>query len=204
MVTVSILLRWMPVCITLCIQSSCKILKKGQRIFPLRLGNSRSTKILRLVNSYTRTSSFDSGPLVIGIVTLSSRAKFIFVTERRVADITLCNNIGTVLCKFEGMELRKYSSVSYIVKTRFDLLPQPVIVDAAFPEYKHLWQRPNKEEIDALGNVLDHLSVDIIKSSLKGDPVVGEEVRFITVLYGESDVEVFCITDPQTAIPCIC
>jgi hypothetical protein len=132
-------------------------------------------------------------------------AKSDFVSvDTRFADITLCNNVGTVLCKFEGMELRKYSSFSYTVKTRYDLVSQPVIVDTALPEYKHLWQRPNKEEIDDLGNVLDHLSVDIIKSSLKGDPVVGEEVRFITVLYGESDVNASCITDPQTAIPCIC
>jgi hypothetical protein len=97
----------------------------------------------------------------------------------RVADFTVCNNIGTVLCKFEGMELHKHSSASYTVKTRFDLLPQPVIVNAALPEYRHRWQRPDKEEIDALGTVVDHISVDIIKKSLTDDLVVGEEVGFV-------------------------
>jgi hypothetical protein len=125
----------------------------------------------------------------------------------RVADITVCNNIGTVLCKFEGMELHKYSSASYSVKTRFDLLPQPVIVDAALPEYRHRWQRPDKEEVDALGTVVDHISVDIIKKSLTDDLVVGEEVGFIqhgSVRRIESNADGLCITDTQAAISCIC
>jgi hypothetical protein len=125
----------------------------------------------------------------------------------RVADVTVCNNIGTVLCKFEGMELHKYSSASYTVKTRFDLLPQPVIVDAALPEYRHMWQRPDKEEIDNLGNVVDHISVDIIKESLTDDLVVGEEVGFIQhgpVRRIELNANGLCITDAQAAISCIC
>jgi hypothetical protein len=125
----------------------------------------------------------------------------------RVADVTVCNNIGTVLCKFEGMELHKYSTASYTVKTRFDLLPQPVIVDVPLPEYKQLWQRPDKEEIDALGTVVDHLSVDIIKKSLTDDLVVGEEVGFIqdgSVRRIESNADGLCITDAQAAISCIC
>jgi hypothetical protein len=105
------------------------------------------------------------------------------------------------------MELCKVSSVSYTIETRFDLVPQPVIVDAALPEYTHLWHRPDKEEIDDLGNVVDHLAVDIIKSSLEGDLVVGEEVSFVqrgSVQIINSDANGSCITDPQTAISCIC
>jgi hypothetical protein len=178
---VSILLRWMLVCITLCIQFFCRILRKEQRIFPSRLGSLRSTKISRLVNPYTRISSFSSGPLVSGIVDLLPlELNLIFDTEIRLADITVCNNVGTVLCKIEGMELHKVSTISHTIKTRFDLLPQPVIVEAELPEYVKLWRRPDKEETDNLGNVVDHLSVDIIKNSLnKSDLVVGEEVCFI-------------------------
>jgi hypothetical protein len=129
----------------------------------------------------------------------------ILVAEIRYADITVCNNVGNVLCKFEGMELRKYSTIYYSVKARFDMLPQPVIVDAALPEYKHLWQRPDDEQLVALGNVLDHFSVDVIKSSLKGDPIVGEEVRFQgSVRRVESNADGSCVTDPQTAISRIC
>jgi hypothetical protein len=116
---------------------------------------------------------------VESLLTCPLGLNLMFITEMRFVDVTVCNNVGTVLCKCEGLELRKYSTVSYTVKTRFDLLPQPVIVDAALPQYKESWKRPDKEEIDALGNTLDHLSVDVIKSSLKGDLVVGEEVRFI-------------------------
>jgi hypothetical protein len=196
----------MHVFITLCILKFFRISRKGQHIFPLRSGSSHSTEVPRLVNPCTPTLYFGNGPLVSGIIKFFSSAEIKFVADVRHADITVCNNVGNVLCKFEGMELRKFSSASYSVKTRFDMLPQPVIVDAALPEYKSLWQRPDKEETDILGNVLDHFSVDIIKSSLEGDLVVGEEVRFTqlgSVWRAESNANGSCVTEPQTAISCI-
>jgi hypothetical protein len=79
------------------------------------------------------------------------------------------------------MELRKVASTSYAVKTRFDFLPQPIIIDTAPPQYDHMWHRENKEEIDALGIVMDHLAMSIIRTSLGSDLVVGDEVRFSQV-----------------------
>jgi hypothetical protein len=83
-----------------------------------------------------------------------------------------------VLCILEGMELCKVSSSSYAIKNRFDLLPQPILIDTPVPEYDIVWGRADKEEIDALGIVMDHLAVDVIKSSLKDELVIGEEVSF--------------------------
>jgi hypothetical protein len=74
------------------------------------------------------------------------------------------------------MEISTVSTASYTIKNRFDLLPQPVLIDAPVPEYDRVCAREDKEEIDALGIVIDRLAVDIIKNSLAGELVIGDEV----------------------------
>jgi hypothetical protein len=107
-----------------------------------------------------------------------------------------------VLCKLQGLELHKVSTASYAVKNRFDLLPQPVIIDTAFPQYDHVWRRKDKEEIDALCIILDHSAVDIITNSLGGGLVVGDEVRFSLVECRNTMLTTYLI-DPPTTISCI-
>lgn len=99
--------------------------------------------------------------------------------DTRVADMTVYTKEGIILCKMQKLELRKVPSAPRTVKVRYGLHLQPVVSCQPLPRCETGWTRDERDMFIAANVTLDHLAVNIIKESLAGDLVVGDEVSTI-------------------------
>ena len=75
-----------------------------------------------------------------------------------------------------GLQLEEVSaSLSPEIKTRYDIILQPVIVEGPIPRLPIAYFT-GREVRDELHNYLDRVAQEIIRDSLAKKPVVGEEV----------------------------
>lgn len=93
--------------------------------------------------------------------------------------MTVCTKDGIVLCKMQELELRKVPSAPRTVKIRYGLHMQPITSSDPLPRCETGWTRHERDMFIATNLTLDHLAVEVMKESLKGDLVVGDEVRFV-------------------------
>jgi hypothetical protein len=81
--------------------------------------------------------------------------------------------------------IRKVTTVAPVpVSSRFDMVFQPVAVPGDIPSFPTTYpERANKKEILRLYEFLDELTCEFMEKSVVGDVVLGEEVRYLAVLY---------------------
>ncbi|KAJ7087152.1 hypothetical protein C8R44DRAFT_991421, partial [Mycena epipterygia] len=97
--------------------------------------------------------------------------------ESRSYDVLITDSSGLALCELRNLKLQKFKSAAPItVGRRFDLVFQPVSVDANIPTLPTYFpERTDKHGIRLLYEALDSLAVAAISKSLDHDLVVGQE-----------------------------
>ncbi|KAF7336301.1 Polyketide synthase [Mycena venus] len=94
----------------------------------------------------------------------------------RYYDILVTDSLGTPLAKLHNFMLKKFTAKPISVKSRFDSIFQPVLVNVAIPFVRASFpERRNKAQIRFLYNMLDSLAVEMISRSLGQDLVFGRD-----------------------------
>ena len=96
--------------------------------------------------------------------------------ESKTYNVDVYDATGSELCSLIGLELQKLSaSLPPEVKTRYDIISQPIIVEGPIPRLP-ADDFAGSEVRGEVYNYLDRIAQDIIRDSLAKGPAVGEEV----------------------------
>ena len=102
--------------------------------------------------------------------------------ESKTYNADIYDATGSELCSLIGLELQELpTSLPPEVKTRYDIVTQPVIVEGPIPRLP-ADDFTGREVQGEVYNYLDRVAQDIIRDSLAKEPAVGEEVLYDYVI----------------------